>query len=122
MILIVVGLAVGSFSALYSIFGRDALDMPHRIHLIDVETGDIYLVDTTKYHLVMPAEHPVTKKICLIRVDKDPSGKWVVSPRSRDTLAGLDPDVKNIAVDGKTGDILVPTKGPTKYSRQWKYE
>ena len=120
--LVVAGLVVGTSSLAYSLLSRGEAELPHSMNVIDVETGELYTIDTTKYHVVVPVEHPKTKRICLVGVIKDGDGKWVVNRRSLETLSLLDPDVKNVAVNAETGEIQIPTKGPAKYSRTWKYE
>ncbi len=115
---IVVGLLVGCASAAWALFGRDDVKVNMLVHCIDVETGDIYRIDTDRNPLILPGRHPSSNRVSLVRVTKDDEGKWHVSGRDLQTLEMLDKDVKNIAVDDRTGDIKTPVKDPIDYIRR----
>ena len=113
--LIVIGLAVGIGSAAWFAFSGDEVQLDRRYFLIDVETGDIYEVDSTKYRLVLPARHPESGRICLIGVHKEETGEWYVPPRDLDSIKQLDKDVQVKAVDKKSGDLINPAGTPKRY-------
>lgn len=113
--LIVIGLAVGIGSGLWFAFAGDAVSLERRYFLIDVETGDIYEVDSSKYRLVLPAMHPETGRVCLVGVHKDENGTWEVPPRDLSSIGQLEKGVQVKAVDPKTGELVNPASTPKRY-------
>jgi len=113
--LIVIGLAVGLVSAAWFVLGGDEVQLDRRYFLIDVETGDIYDVDSKKYRLVLPAMHPESGRVVLVGVQKDATGVWFVPPRDRASIAQLGKDVQVKAVDKETGTLLLSGSKPTPY-------
>jgi hypothetical protein len=115
MIVIVLGLLIGGGGILWASLGNESVDVSHVIHCVDVETGQIYRIDTSKSPVVLPARHPTTGRICLVRCSKDEHGSWIVGPRDRSTLAMLDKDVKNVAINSETGELQGTIKAPIDY-------
>lgn len=116
IIVIAVGLLVGLGSVVYYITTADADVVTHVIYCVDVETGDLYRIDTEKTPVIVPAKHPTTGRICLVRLTKDEKGGWFVKPRDRVLLQALDPGVTNNVIDPETGDVKVQLKEPIAYS------
>jgi len=112
---IVLGLAIGLGSVIYSAASTDASPVKSIEYLVDVETGDLYRADLRMRAVLLPARHPETHRICLVRIRQDDGGKWSVSKRDRSLLSMLDKDVVNKAVDQETGDLLMPAKAPVEY-------
>lgn len=113
---IVVGLAVAAGLTVWNLSGSDA-ELPDTYLLIDVETGQIYRVNRLKHRILIPAQHPQTKKVSLVGLDKDDKG-YFVNDHDLRTLKVLDEGVKNTVVDPKTGDLLVTPKDPIEYQPQ----
>jgi hypothetical protein len=67
---------------------------------------------------MLPARHPSTGRVCLVRVSKDEQGAWYVKPRDRQTLSMLDTDVKNTAIDADSGELHASPKDPIEYARK----
>ena len=120
MIVIVLGLLVGGGGILWASMGTQGVQINHVIHCVDVETGQVYRIDTETYRMILPATHPTTGRICLVRCAKNTEGKWVVSGRDLGTIAQLDKDVNNAAVDRETGELTGIAKEPIAYVRKKK--
>jgi hypothetical protein len=118
IIVIAVGLLVGLGSVGYFLATRQTDVVTHVIYCIDVETGEMYKIDTQKFPVVLPARHPSTGRVCLVRVSKDEHGAWYVKPRDRQTLSMLDADVKNTAIDAESGELHAAAKEPIEYIRK----
>ncbi len=120
IIVIVLGLLVGGGGILWASMGSGGPNISQETFCVDVETGQLYRIDTSKVRAMVPAAHPVTGRICLVRCFKDADGKWFVTQRDRASIKGLDKDVKNSAVDPETGDLLGTIKDPIAYVVQKK--
>lgn len=114
---IIVGLLVGGASVVWSLTQSNPVSINMVFHCVDVETGDLYTIDAEKYPTILPARHPKTNKIALVRVTKDENGKWHVAGRDIQTLNQLDEGIVNNAVDPQSGDLKLPTKDPITYTR-----
>ena len=114
--LIVIGLAVGLVSAAWFVLGGDEVQLDRRYFLIDVETGDIYDVDSKKYRLVLPAMHPESGRVVLVGVQKDDTGVWFVPPRDLESVRQLDKSVQVKAIDPATGGVVNPAGKPKRYA------
>lgn len=115
--LIVIGLAVGIGSAAWFALSGDEVRLERRYFLIDVETGQIYEVDSNKHRLVLPAQHPETGRVSLIGIHRDDDGTWYVPRRDLECIAQLDKDVQVKAVDSN-GELVEPPRAPVKYQRK----
>ncbi len=113
--LIVIGLAVGLGSAAWFAFSGDDVQLDRRYFLIDVESGDIFEVDSTKYRLVLPARHPETGRISLIGVHRGDNGVWFVPPRDLGSIKQLDKGVEVKAINKDSGDLINPPGTPKRY-------
>lgn len=117
MIVIALGLLIGGGSAAYTLLSGDSVDLTHQYYLIDVENGDLFRVDSKKYRLMLPARHPATGRISLVAVSRGDDGKWLVSPRDRETLKSLDQGVQNNAIDPDSGELTLTPKSPVDYQK-----
>lgn len=116
LVVIVLGLLVGAVSIGWALTQGDAVDLPHRLTVVDVESGQLYDVDTSRVSMMVPGPHPETGKFTLIPCYKDEtSGKWMVSSRDARSLRDLDKSIKVTAVDLSSGEFLVEPKAPIKY-------
>ena len=115
LIVIALGLLIGVGSIVYLATSSSGAQISYLTHYIDVETGDVYRLDTRKHAIGVPGIHPKSGRICLVRLSKADSGGWTVSPRDRSTIAMLGKDVKNIAIDPATGDFLITPKPEIDY-------
>jgi hypothetical protein len=113
--LIVIGLAVGLGSVVWFAMSGDTVGLDRRYFLVDVESGDIFEVDSSKYRLVLPARHPETGRVSLVGVSQDDDGTWFVSRRDLDTIKQLDREVQVKAVDTSSGDLVNPPGKPRRY-------
>lgn len=114
--LIVIGLAVGLGSAAWFAFSGDDVKLDRRYYLVDVETGDIYEVDSTKHRLVLPAMHPETGRVCLIGIHRLEDGTWEVPGRDLSSISQLEKGVQVKAVDRETGRLVNPAGEPKRYA------
>jgi hypothetical protein len=114
---IVIGFVVAIASITYSLSGPGEPQLPHRYYLIDVETGDIFDVDSKKYLLAIPATNPATQKVSMLRVRKDEDGTWRVFERDLALFSALDKSVKVNAVDRDSGEVLGTVKDPVPFKR-----
>ena len=112
--IIALGLIVGVGSVLYSVFSSNELKLPHRYHLVDVESGDIYVVDTTKYRPGIPALRPDSTVRALLPIEQEGS-RWHVEGRWLGSTTGVDPGVEFKAVDKNTGELAGAPKTPVPY-------
>lgn len=101
---IVAGLLVGAASIVYSL-AQLRSPVQTVIHCVDVETGDVYRIDTSATPVILPARHPESGRINLVRVVKDESDHWLVVPRDLAMLNMLDDGVRNQVVDAETGSV-----------------
>jgi hypothetical protein len=114
--LIVIGLAVGIGSAAWFAFSGDEVKLDRRYFLVDVETGQIYEVDSTKYRLVLPATNPETGKVSLIGIHQSEDGTWKVPSRDLASASQLDKGVQVKAVD-QDGNLVNPATTPKRYEK-----
>jgi hypothetical protein len=112
---IVVGLLVGTASAVYSFTRAGNVTLPHRSVWVDVETGDLFDVDTSRSPLLAPAMHPVTRRYSLLRTTKSDSGAVRIADRHMSILDELDKAVKPEAVNLETGEVKLSGKASTEY-------
>lgn len=105
-------LAAGAIALAVSIFlyftREDAIDLPKRVYLADVTTGDVFEVSTKERPAITPEVNPSTGKATLVRVRKDDQGKWKVN---RTDMQALEEGVDRSAVKGEE---LVFKSGPAK--------
>ena len=115
VIVLVLALVAAGWT-IFRLVTADSVTLNTVIYCVDVESGDIFRIDTSKYPVIFPARHPGTNRVQLVRVSKDKkSGEWVVSSRDRQSLDALDSGVKNNAVDAESGKLLLPEKSPVDY-------
>lgn len=117
IVIIVVGLLVGIGSLGYSLATANNVELADTMYLVDVETGELYSVDISRSGIALPARHPETKRMVLIRIDKNPDGSYQVSDRDLETLGILDADIKVQSIDRQTGNLISPKSTPKRYVR-----
>lgn len=113
--LIVIGLAVGLGSVVWFAVSGDDVRLERRYFLVDVESGEIFEVDSSKYRLALPAMHPETKRRTLVGVTQDEDGSWYVAPRDLGLIRDLDKSVEVKAIDKSSGDLVNPAAKPRRY-------
>ena len=96
-------IAVGA-SAAYMWSQGGGPDIPTRITLIDVTTGQLYEWNMKKYRVSLPAPDPATGEYRLVPVLKKEEGGWELTGNARTMLRGI--KSKFAAVDAKTGAII----------------
>ena len=114
---IVVGLILGVGSTVRVLMAETPAAVQRVIHCIDVESGDLYRIDTVRTPVILPARHPTTGRVCLVRISRDEHGTWIVRPRDRETLDMLDKDVKVTAIDPGSGSLLLEPREALEYTR-----
>lgn len=105
--LIVIGMLVGVGSIVYTLATREVPELADSYLLIDVETGEVFRVNANKYQVAIPAEHPSTGKMSLIRLSVDDKGEHFISSRMLGTLEAIPPQVPVKAFDRESGDLLI---------------
>lgn len=110
----VIALAVvaAGVSLVLSILRDDSPRMTHRVLLVDVQTGDLFEINTARFQAVLPEINPETGSATLLPVGQEPDGKYRIEARYLDSLP---PDVETPAiVDG-----AVNVRGqPKKFTRK----
>lgn len=105
-------LAAGALALAVSLFlyftREDKLDLPNRVYLADVSTGEVFEASTKDRPAITPEVHPTTGKLTLVRVRKDEQGKWKVNQTD---MRNLEEGVDRSAVKGEE---LVFKSGPSK--------
>lgn len=114
IMVIVLGLVGGGGFLAWNLFSVEDDGVSDSYLLIDVESGTIFRVDNTKYHLGLPATNPETGKVSLIGLSRDDGGLFV-SKRDLATLQLVDAGVPNKAVDPTTGELLITPGKPVDY-------
>ncbi|MBX3386071.1 MAG: hypothetical protein KF768_05845 [Phycisphaeraceae bacterium] len=117
-VLIAVGLLVGGGLIVYSLSGRDAVEIPDAYFLVDVETGQVFRASLSSNRVPIPAEHPETGRVSLIGATKGDDGKFFVSRRDLIMLSNLDKSVTNSAVDASSGEIKLQPGRMIDYPRK----
>lgn len=113
---IVLGFIVSGVS-IALMLNTDEPILPHQYHAIDVETGEIFRIDSKRYALTAPAPHPVTGRLSLITISKDEHGHWLAHERNLALLDGLQPGIKNVVLNPESGELLVEVKEPVEYRK-----
>lgn len=61
---------------------KSPIDLPHRVVLVDVETGRLYQVDTSRRGVLPPLRSPETGRLGLVPVSQvEGTGRWKVGER-----------------------------------------
>jgi hypothetical protein len=115
---IVLGLLAAIGLIVYTLSTSEGPHVNSVLYLVDVESGDLYQADLEKHAVPLPAPHPVSHKVSLVRINKNADGKWAVSKRDKNLLGQLGKDVQNKAVDPDSGDLVTPIKTFADYSPQ----
>ncbi len=90
LILVIVGVLVLGVS-LWKSFGGNELELPNRISLVDVGTGDRFYIKTSGRRIaILPERHPVTGERTLFPISKTESGDWAISTRLRADFEGYE--------------------------------
>ena len=101
--IVVIALAfIGVGAALTSIVSPSGPDVPTRIMLVDVTTGQLYEVNLKRHRTGLPARDPEHKQHRLFPVKKAGSG-WVLTENAMGMIRGTALEVK--AVDLRTGEV-----------------
>lgn len=111
---IVVGLLVGVGSIAYTLTTGGGATIADHYFLVDVETGDLYKVNTKKYALYMPALRPGSDRRTLVPVQQQ-DGVWHVGSNWLNP-ADMPEDVEFKAVDRNTGEVSSGAKAPVWYT------
>lgn len=111
---ILVAGAVAAIAALWWSFGRaDQVRLADSVTLVDVQTGQLYQASVRRRTIMQPAAPPDGGEPRLVIVEKDPSGKWFLTPRSFALLRDL--PVDSAKVDPETGEVLAPSRDIRPY-------
>ncbi len=85
--------------------------------LVDVRTGQLYVVDTSRRGVVLPERHPETGEEVLFAASQDEtSGVWQLGRGSEEMLRLLDGELAAV-VDASTGELKV-LESPAKRLRR----
>lgn len=105
--LFVAAAAVLAVSIAYT-FRGSGVEFADKVMLVDVKTGQVFSVDTSKRTIGIPARHPETGERTLYPIRRENGGEWVIEPRALGALvsAGVAaPDV----VDPNSGKVIGAT-------------
>ena len=110
-----IGLLMGVGLTAFTLFSGNEVKLAHRYYLIDVESGQIYAVDTTRYTPVIPAIKPGTDRRTLLPVEES-KGEWRVPTRWLSDRSDMPEDVKFESVDDRSGAVAGPARKPVAYT------
>jgi hypothetical protein len=102
--------AVGAAAAY--MFSGSGPDVPTRITLIDVTTGQLYDWDMKRYRVALPAPEPASREYRLVPVLKK-DGVWELTGNGRSMLKGI--TAKITAVNAKTGEVVQASADVKEY-------
>lgn len=87
LILVILGVVVLGVS-LWMSFGESKVPRPKSIYVADVETGDLFKIDTSGRKIaLLPATNPKTGLKTLYPVRKNDDGDWIITPMGVGALA-----------------------------------
>ncbi len=115
IVVIVIGLLAGGVSLAITAMKSDDMKVNSILFLVDVESGDLYRVNLEKLAVTLPAFHPKTKRLTLVRINKNDKGAWVVGGRDLSLLAQLDKAAEIKAINPETGELIGAAKSPVEY-------
>ena len=78
-------------------------EIPTRLTLIDVATGQLYTVNLARHRTGLPAREPRTGKYTLFPVERR-GDRWTLTEQGRAMLRGS--DIRTDALDQHTGDVV----------------
>lgn len=81
----------------YKIIRGDGISVEHDLLVVDIETGEVFEIDTNGRGIVLPAKNPATGERTMFPVYKDDEGQWLLESRG---LASITNDKL------KTGDFI----------------
>lgn len=87
-------------------------NVPSKIMLVDVSTGQLYEVNLRKHRVVLPARDPDQKQYRLFPIKKSASG-WTLTESGMAMIRGTDVDVK--AVNLSTGEVTQASSDVRQY-------
>jgi len=90
LILVIVGVVVLGVS-LWMSLGGSKVPRPNSIYVADVETGDLFTIDTSGRKIaLLPATNPETGLKTLYPVRKNDDGDWIITPMGAGVLANYE--------------------------------
>ena len=100
--------------SVWNVLGRDRITQADEIVMVDVNTGELFVKDTSRA-IVMPAAHPDTGAYSLVPVFRDEdSGELKITSRSAQLLRRIDGD--HAAID--TESLVVRAEGEPRRIRR----
>ncbi|HZW10948.1 MAG TPA: hypothetical protein VFF69_13685 [Phycisphaerales bacterium] len=108
IVLFAVAAIAVAVSAYFTLF-RDGLDLPHKLVLVDVQTGDLYSIDPSGKTIPIPARSPVSGEETLYPVARDEGGAWVLDARSLDEVLAFGDRIAG-TIDSETGRVVGESK------------
>ena len=104
--IIVIGLLVGAAGIMLAISKNSGPDIADKMYLVDVKTGELYAVSTTKRSVILPYRHPETNEPTLLPADYDKErAGWFVKSR----YLGAANELKPISdkIDMQSGRVAI---------------
>ena len=98
--------------AVLFVASRARPDIPTRLTLINVDTGQLYRVNLARHRTGLPARDPLTGEYALFPVEKQ-QDRWTLTELGRGMLRGS--DVNADAVDLETGEVLTSSDDILEY-------
>ncbi len=122
MAVIVGGFSIAAVVMVYQLgFASREVRFAQTITLIDVGSGEVFRTSIADRGYLSPGRNPKTGARTLVPIvpDKDDPSKWHVPGNMMSVLDGVEGDLK--AVDGKTGDVVVPVAQPVDFPHPSKW-
>jgi hypothetical protein len=99
----------------YFTFFRSGINLPHKLVLVDIVTGDLYGIDSDGKTILIPARSPVSGEKSLYPVAKGDDGEWVLDARSLEEIRAI-AEQKELAIDEETGRVIGKSKDVRRIS------
>jgi hypothetical protein len=94
---------IGVAASAYYTFGRGRVSLDHKVVLADIESGELFAIDSSGKTIPVPARNPDSGERTLYLVAEEDDGGWYLFARGMNMLrqAGKEP----AAIDMETGKV-----------------
>lgn len=109
---IALAIVAAGVSIVLAVLRDNSPRMTHRVLLVDVQTGDLFEINTERFQSVLPEINPETGAATLVPVEREPDGKYRISDRYMNSLPA-ETETPAI-VDG----VVIVRGQPKKFTRK----
>lgn len=115
--LIVLAVIVLGTSAFFTIRDPNKVEFVDEVYLVDVATGDLFVYNSNKRGIVLPALHPDTGERTLLKVVKTESGDWSLEARDLGRLDEFE-SINTESINTDTGLIAPPNSKARRITKE----